>query len=64
MLLVTTSSFSFFIPKDLKNAILITSAVLRKSATHATDFKTLPQNLSFPGKNYVRYKLVAEANLK
>jgi hypothetical protein len=61
LLLVTISSFVFFTPKDVKKiVILISSAALRTSATHATDFKTLPQNVSFPGKNVVRYKLLQE----
>jgi hypothetical protein len=37
---------------------------IRTSATHATDFKTLPLNLSFPGKNCDRYKLLQEKKIK
>jgi hypothetical protein len=33
-----------------KNVILISSAALCASATHATDFNTIPQNVSFLGK--------------
>jgi hypothetical protein len=43
--------------------ILISSAALRTSATHATDFKTLPFNVSFSGKN-CQIQTVAGANLK
>jgi hypothetical protein len=43
--------------------ILISSAALQTSATHATDFKTLPQNVQFPVKN-CQIQAVAEENLK
>jgi hypothetical protein len=43
--------------------ILILSAALRTSAAYDIDFKTLLQNLSFPGTNY-QMKAVAAANLK
>jgi hypothetical protein len=42
--------FIFLTPKDLKNVILIMSAALRTSVTHATDFKTLPKDTSFQVK--------------
>jgi hypothetical protein len=43
LLLVTTSSFILFTPKDLKIVVIfISSAALRTSAIHATDCKTLP----------------------
>jgi hypothetical protein len=38
--------------------ILISSAALLTSATHATDFKTLPRNANFPGENCVGYKML------
>jgi hypothetical protein len=42
LLLLATSSFIFFTPKDLKKVvILISSAALRTAATHVTDIKTL-----------------------
>jgi hypothetical protein len=44
-----------------KVVILISSVALRTSATHAIDFKTLPQDIiSFAGENCVRYKLLQE----
>jgi hypothetical protein len=43
-----------------KIVIVISSAALRTSAAHAIDFKTLPKNVSFPGKSSVRYKLLQE----
>jgi hypothetical protein len=60
-MIVTTSSFIFFTVKDLKEiVILVSSAALSTSDTHAVGFKTLPLNVSFPGKNCVRYKLLQE----
>jgi hypothetical protein len=53
LLLVIASPFIFFVSKDPKkeNAILISPDALRTSVTHATDFKTLPQNANFQGKH-------------
>jgi hypothetical protein len=43
--------------------ILISSAAVPTSATHATNFDILPQNVSFPGKN-CQIQAVVEENLK
>jgi hypothetical protein len=43
LLLVTTVSYIFFTPNELKSVISISPSALRTSATHATtDLKTLP----------------------
>jgi hypothetical protein len=41
LLLASASSFIFLTSKDYKIVILVSSAALRASATHAIDFKTL-----------------------
>jgi hypothetical protein len=50
----------YFLYSLLKKNHDISSAALRASATRAIDFKTLPQKVSIPGKNYARYKLLQE----
>jgi hypothetical protein len=42
LLLLITSSFNSFLPKNLKKVLLISSVALRIGDTHSTDFKTQP----------------------
>jgi hypothetical protein len=43
-----------------KVMFLISSAALRTNATHTVDVEILPQNVSIPGKNCVRHKLLQD----
>jgi hypothetical protein len=61
-LLIVTKAHPSLFSEGFENKIVFTisSAALHTSATHAIDFKTLLQTVSFPGKNCVRYKVLRE----
>jgi hypothetical protein len=63
LLLVAAARFIFFTllwSIKEKNSDSISSVALHISVTHAIHLKSLPQNVSYPGKNCVRYKLLQE----
>jgi hypothetical protein len=57
LLVVVTSSLTSLARSIWKEYVYTSSAALRTSVTNATDLKTMTQNVCFPGKNFVRYKL-------
>jgi hypothetical protein len=61
LLPVTTSSFIWLAPKDLKKVIVVvaSSAALRTSASQANDVKTYSK-MQVSDKNCVRYKMMHE----